>query len=130
MKTSQTKVFLLDDDTSFLEETRHVLEEGGFDVATCNKPLESLRAIQNYKPDCLLLDVRMPLVQGDTLVMWIDQWFPQLPTVICTGTTDYDKEILRRYKITQVLEKPFSGGVLFKTIESAILEKKNKPPTD
>lgn len=119
MEQSKKKIFLVDDDTSFLEETKKMLEEGGYDVAVCNRPAESIFHIRKYKPDCVILDLRMPNFEGQALLPWIRCQFPDLRIVICTGTTDYDKNQFPKLNVNHVIEKPFTHELFFKTIEAA-----------
>ncbi len=120
MNPSKQRIFILDDEENFLEDTKRVLEEVSYEVATCVKPAESLRAMKAFQPDCLILDLRMPLLDGQTFLPWIRRQFPTLAVVVCTGMTEFDKPPLERFGVRHYLMKPFTAEVLFETIDYAI----------
>jgi DNA-binding NtrC family response regulator len=126
MEQSKKKIFLVDDDTSFLEETKKMLEEGGYEVAVCNRPAESIFHIRKYKPDCVILDLRMPNFEGQALLPWIRCQFPDLTIVVCTGTTHYDKTEFPKFNVEHLIEKPFTNELFFNTIEAAIQGNRTK----
>ncbi len=122
MNPSKQKIFILDDEINFIEDTKRLLEEASYTVAGCAKPAESLRAMKKFQPDCLILDLRMPLFDGQTFLPWIRRQFPNLAVVVCTGMAEFDKQPLTRLGVRCYLMKPFTAEVLFDTIDRAILE--------
>ncbi len=126
MNIDRIKVFLLDDDVDFLGETKKMLIEEGYDVAISSRPTESIIAIREFVPDCLVLDLRMPLFDGEAFLPWIRRQFPALAIVICTGKQDYDKELFQRLQVNHVIDKPFTTGFFIEAIETSILERSMK----
>ncbi len=127
MIEGRNKIFVLDDDTGFLEETKHLLEEAGYQVCVCPKVTESLSPLLRYKPDCLLLDLRMPLYDGHAFVPWLRRQNPILPVIVCTGVEQINRRHLSKYGVHHIIQKPFSYELLFKTIDQAILEEPVDP---
>ena len=119
---SKTRVLILDDDEDFLDETKALLEEAGYEAFICEKVVEVLIAIRRYKPDCLILDLKMPVYNGEEFLPWLWSTFPELPVIVCTGVPDVHKHHLFKLGIRHILHKPFSHKVLFKTIAQAIEE--------
>ena len=66
--TTKRKIFILDDDEHFLADTKLLLEEAGYEVFTCSKSTQALRALRDFKPDCLILDIRMPLFDATAAI--------------------------------------------------------------
>jgi len=58
------KILLVEDDTTLAEVYRSRLELEGFATKTVNNGEEALSAIQEYKPDLVLLDAMMPKISG------------------------------------------------------------------
>ena len=58
------KILLVEDDTTLAEVYRSRLEIEGFDTKEVNNGEEALSAIQEYKPDLVLLDAMMPKISG------------------------------------------------------------------
>jgi FixJ family two-component response regulator len=115
------KVFILDDDTNFLKETAALLSESGYEVETCQQPTHSFTRIKLFEPDCLLLDVRMPLFDGRAMLPWLRRQWPLLPIVMITGINDLSLNEFVRQGIFCVLEKPFTSHILIQAIEHSIM---------
>lgn len=119
MEKPAKKIFILDDDEHFISETGSVLRDAGFEVMGCTRVAESLSAIQKYGPDCLILDLKMPLFNGHDFLPWLRCNCPDLPVIICTGFSEVYPSILKDYGVRQVLYKPFGHEVLFEAIHQA-----------
>jgi CheY-like chemotaxis protein len=57
-------VMVVDDDPDILDMTRLVLEGGGYRVLPAGSGAEALRAIEQSRPDLILLDINMPDMDG------------------------------------------------------------------
>ena len=58
------RVLIVDDDRSLLKMLRHQLEEAGYEVLVAESGREALRVFFEYKPDLVILDTRMPEMDG------------------------------------------------------------------
>ncbi|SDO67410.1 response regulator [Desulforhopalus singaporensis] len=58
------KVLLVDDDPDFVEAVRVIVEVGGYDVRVAYDGKEGLEAVAEEKPDLIVLDVMMPVMNG------------------------------------------------------------------
>jgi len=58
------RIVVADDERDILELIRFVLEFNGFDVVTANNGEEAIQQALAEKPDLVLLDVRMPRMNG------------------------------------------------------------------
>ncbi len=119
MEKVPKKVFILDDDERFLDETSTMLREAGYEVLGCARVAESLGAIREFQPDCMMLDLKMPLFNGHDFLPWLRCQCPDLPIIICTGTNEVYKSILTEFRVHQVLHKPFGHEELFEALDRA-----------
>ena len=62
-----TRILMIDDDIEVLEINRKYFEENDCVVAISDKAPEGLTLVKKFKPDCILLDVMMPEMDGLTL---------------------------------------------------------------
>jgi CheY-like chemotaxis protein len=62
------KVLVIDDSEIVLAVVRGMLEEAGFSVVTLASPFGTTPAIAREKPDLVLLDWKMPGLNGDKIV--------------------------------------------------------------
>jgi two-component system response regulator MprA len=63
MATGQ-RILIVDDDETVLQTFAKALSLEGFDVRTAASPLVGLQEIETMPPDAILLDLRMPFVNG------------------------------------------------------------------
>jgi len=102
-------VLLADDEQIVLHTFSAFLEYFGHQVDTAVDGLEGLHAIEQTEYDVALLDVRMPGLDGLSLLARARELRPDLPVVIITGHGDPDMEKeARRLGAAAFLTKPVS----------------------
>ena len=93
------KVLIVDDDTLIREGLKILLEiEADFEVVgTASNGLEALEMCQKEKPDLVLMDIRMPVMDGVLGTKLIKSHFKDIKVVILTTFKDdeYIKEALK-----------------------------------
>jgi two-component system alkaline phosphatase synthesis response regulator PhoP len=62
--SEKKKVLLVDDDPDFVEAVKVIVESGGYDVTIAYDGQEGLAAVAEDKPDLIVLDVMMPVMNG------------------------------------------------------------------
>ena len=89
----------------------------------CNDGFEGLKAIQQYQPDLIFLDIQMPKINGFEMLELIDQ----PPAVIFT--TAFDEFAIKAFESHAVdyLLKPFSQERLDKAVHK-MMEQRNISP--
>ncbi|MGF7040039.1 LytR/AlgR family response regulator transcription factor [Mucilaginibacter lappiensis] len=82
-------------------------------IQECNDGFEGLKAIQQYQPDLIFLDVQMPKINGFEMLELVEQ----SPAVIFT--TAFDEYAIKAFEAHAVdyLLKPFSKDRFNKAIE-------------
>jgi len=63
------KVLLIDDDVAMLRTAARVLTRAGFEVKTHEGAFNATNAIARFQPDVALVDINMPFMSGDQLVL-------------------------------------------------------------
>lgn len=87
---ARTRVLLADDHRLILEAVRVALEaDGRFEVvaATC-EPLRVLPLVAELRPEVVVLDVRMPRLDGIACLKRIRAGFPNVAVVMLSGSED------------------------------------------
>ena len=83
------RVLAVDDDRGFLEEIRGLLEDEGFDVAgTASDGNEAVTLAEALCPDVVLMDLRMPTLDGLEATRLIKQHLPMTQVVILSAYDD------------------------------------------
>jgi len=92
-------------------------------VAECNDGFEGLKAIQQFQPDIIFLDIQMPKINGFEMLELIEE----PPAVIFT--TAFDEFAIKAFEINAVdyLLKPFSKERFEKAIQKYHQQQNNSP---
>lgn len=82
-----TKIVIIEDDLHIVQMYRMKFESEGFDVATAGNGLMGLSTIQDFDPDIVLLDLMMPEMPGDEMLIELRKkpWGKDLPVIILTN---------------------------------------------
>ncbi len=86
------KLLLVDDDTEVLEINQKYLAGEGHAVYTESNPLKVPDLVKKIKPDCMVIDVMMPEMDGFELCQNIRR-FSTVPIIFLTGKSDEDDKI-------------------------------------
>jgi DNA-binding response OmpR family regulator len=62
------KAVIVEDDQAIQYMYKVKLERSGFDVSTASDGKEGLEVIENFRPDIILLDLMMPIMNGDKML--------------------------------------------------------------
>ena len=107
MKKNKLKVLLVDDEKEFVESLSERLELRNLKAAVAYEGEQALQAVQADKPDVMILDLRMPGIDGIEVLRKVKQSHPDMEVVILTGHgTDKDEEQALRLGATAFLKKP------------------------
>jgi DNA-binding response OmpR family regulator len=103
------KVLIVEDDTILLEMYSDKFVKEGFDVITAENGKLGLEKTLNEKPDIILLDLMMPVMNGLLMLRRLREFpqFKKLPVIILTttGKGDHIKETKRHDNACEFLLK-------------------------
>jgi len=114
------KVLLIDDDRDLLPSMVMLLEElSDFTIVTADNGLKGLERIVSERPDCVVVDVRMPQLNGYQLVQTLrgDPATADVPLIILSALVqERDQWIGLAVGVDRYLTKPVSAEDLIATI--------------
>ena len=118
--TDNLTVFIVDDDPSVRDALGLLLGVHDYRLAVFADADSFLRALKPHWHGCLLLDIRMPGMDGLSLQKKLLELGCDLPVVIMTGHGDVDsaREAFRAMAV-DFLEKPLDGARLLAAIAEA-----------
>lgn len=118
--TKKIKVLMVDDEAQFRETTRKILEKKGFDTLMAGNGREALDQLDG-KPDVVVLDVRMPDMDGNETLAEIQKRSPGLPVIMLTGHgADDSAHHALSHGAVDYLSKPCDIDLLASRIMDAI----------
>ena len=114
------KILIIDDDLSVRLLVSDVLALEGYDVRAAHDGFAGLRAIEAERPDCVVLDVMMPGLDGHAVLQRIRaaDGGPDLPVVMLTAAAD-DMHAWRAWTegVDYFLAKPFDPEELLRYLD-------------
>jgi len=114
------KVLLVDDETDFLEVMAERMAARGIDVTTAASAHEALQKIEQETFDAVILDLRMPEVDGLETLKIIKAKQPESQVILLTGqATVQDGIAAMKLGAMDFIEKPADMSVLMEKIHSA-----------
>ena len=92
-----TKIAIIEDDSVISQMYRMKFEADGFDVQVANNGKDGVDLVREFKPDLVLLDISMPVMNGDIALRNIrkEDWGKTVPVLILTnlGEEEAPKDI-------------------------------------
>ena len=85
------KILVVDDDPDFIEITRIILENNGYDVISASDGDEAIEKVRNDNPDLVLLDIMMSQPLDGVEVskkMLEDNTLRKIPIIVVSSITD------------------------------------------
>lgn len=118
----EIKVLLVDDEEDFVRTLAERLElrgeKLGSDIALDGET--ALRTVEKGVPDVMVLDLRMPGIDGLEVLKRTKEKYPDVQVIILTGHgSDRDEEEARRLGAYDYLQKPVAIDKLVETIKKA-----------
>lgn len=113
-------VVLIDDDTSVLESLEAVFDSAGYAVHAFTSAEAFLAAKETLAVCCVVTDLRMPTMDGLTLVRELATSQPAWPTVVISGHADVSDVVeIMHAGARDFLVKPFHPQKLIAAVESS-----------
>jgi FixJ family two-component response regulator len=114
-------ICVVDDDASMREALESLLKSVGFRTVVFASAKEFLNAVGHIVPNCLILDVRMPEMNGLELQQELIEENSRIPIIFISARSEAsEKEQALAAGAIDFLEKPFSEDSLLRAVETAM----------
>lgn len=128
------KVMIIDDEKAIRNLLKITLEkeELGLDiVGEAASGIEAINTIDNYKPDIVFVDIRMPFMDGIEFSKLAIERYPKLKIIILTAFNDFEyaRECIG-IGVCEYLLKPISREEIRDTLNKLITELKKEQSED
>ena len=87
------KMLLVDDEERYLKTTRRLMEKKGYSVSVATSGQEALETLKKQNIHVVILDVKMPGMDGNETLKAIKQLYPLVEVVMLTGHATVDSAI-------------------------------------
>ncbi len=123
MATPEPTVFIVEDDEAVRDSLRLMLESLGHTVASFGRADEFLEAYDPELPGCIVLDIRMPGMNGMELQRKLNAMTSILPIIFVTGHGDVPMAVeAMQQGAVDFVQKPYREQDLLDKIQSAIAQ--------
>ncbi|MDE8650616.1 response regulator transcription factor [Novosphingobium album (ex Liu et al. 2023)] len=113
-------VHIVDDEDSVRRSIGFMLKKSGYMVVPWVSGVEFLKNIKNAAHGCILLDIRMPEMDGLQVQQELNGRGVAMPVVLLTGHGDVANAVCAmKAGAVDFIEKPFEKAILLTAIESA-----------
>jgi FixJ family two-component response regulator len=114
-------IAVVDDEASIRKALTRLLRSAGMDVESYPSGNEFLAACANHRPDCVVLDLHMPVVDGFAVQQRLNDRKDRLPVIVITGH-DLPETRARAMAAQPVayLRKPMNDETLLDAIALAL----------
>lgn len=122
------KVLVVDDEPDFVAVVQSNLEKEGFEVDVAYNGVEGLEKVKTFQPDCIVLDVMMPEMDGFEVCKELkkNEAFSDIPIVMLTAvashvsSTRYSHYDGMSMEADDYLAKPASAEQITNSVRSVL----------
>jgi PAS domain S-box-containing protein len=119
--TPTATILIIDDEPVVVQGCRRVLEGQGYQVLEADNGRTGLELLEKTKPDLILLDLKMPVMDGLEFLERVRRIDPEQMTVVITGLGTVESAVeAMRHGAYDLLTKPFTPEQLRLTVRRAL----------
>ena len=116
-------IAIMDDEEAIRKALTRLLRSAGLDVETFPSGAEFFESLKTHRPDCVVLDLHMPRINGFTVQARLAEAGRRLPMVVITGHDSPEShERALAGGASVYLRKPVDDQTLLDAIKTAIAE--------
>ena len=112
---------LICDDEEGIRESYKLILSDSYDLRFAHNGLEGMEMLKNFTPGAMILDIKMPKMNGMDTLKQIKKLKPSLPVLIVTGyqSVEMAQEALRLGAVDYI-PKPFEPKQILKVVAQVI----------
>jgi CheY-like chemotaxis protein len=115
------KILIVDDEPNIRRLFRDELEDEGHEVEQAGDGAEALAEQERTNPDLVILDLRMPEMNGLEFLDRLRKKRPDLPVIVCTAVRGIEADYeLWTAHVSAILNKPVDLDLLKQEIDNAL----------
>jgi len=120
LQSPPKQVLIVDDDPMIIKILKDSLERAGYHVRVATQGLEALQFVKTWKPDLIILDILMPLLDGfkTARILKFDVRFRNIPIIVLTSrATEGERKLGEQVGASEYLYKPFRPPQVLDTVK-------------
>ena len=119
-QTDKPTILVCDDEEGIRESFKLILSDN-YHLKFVNNGLQALDLLKTFSPDAMLLDIKMPKINGIDVLKQIKKLKPKLPVIIVTGyqSVETAQEAIRN-GAADYIPKPFESKQILKAVAQVL----------
>ncbi len=113
MIDSSKKLLVVDDDQDVKYIVDYILKRAGYEIVNAYNGREAIEEYKKHSPDLVLMDIRMPVMNGDEAMKVIREHDPEAKMVVLTAYNHTQNELG-----VPVLRKGFRSDELLQLVKN------------
>ncbi|HEY2028531.1 MAG TPA: response regulator [Myxococcales bacterium] len=120
-RDDRRRILIVDDEEGFRDGMADLLEMEGYLTAVARDAIEAVRMVPEFRPEVILLDLRMPLLDGEGFLRGMSgvPATKMVPVVLISAKEDLQK-VAERTGATAYLQKPFEAPQLLALLQKVL----------
>jgi two-component system, response regulator, stage 0 sporulation protein F len=103
------KILIVDDEIGIRLLLKDLLGSEGYKIYLAQNGKEALEMLQIHKMDLMIIDYKLPIIDGMEVVKQIEKENKELPTIMMSGLAENFKDVTKEIKnVKMILSKPFN----------------------
>ena len=124
---SAISLLLVDDEEQFLSTTKMLLERQGVNTITCSNGFDALEVLDKSRIDVVVLDIKMPGIDGIDVLSKIKQLHPEVEVILLTGHASVETAVEGlKLGAFDYLTKPANVEEIMRKVEEAHEKKRTR----
>lgn len=121
------KILIVDDDEDLHTLYSLYLQSQSFDIRRAFNGQEALEAVEKEKPDLIVLDMIMPIMDGEEFFIKLrtEKNIQDVPVIIASVNEKIPQKLFDLGNVATTLKKPFTIETLVGKIQEVVGEKKS-----
>jgi len=123
---SKDRLLIVDDDETILRNLERILQMDGYETDTARTGLEAIEKSKTNFYNLVLLDIKLPDMEGTELLRKMHETFPKMIKIMVTGYPDLENAIKSlNLGADAYLVKPVSVQKLLEVVKEKLAEQKD-----
>ena len=125
------RILVIEDDRATRKALQQIFESEGYAVEIATTGAEGLTAFRSSRPDFVVLDLRLPQMNGQDVCRRIRKESEEVPILILTGSADeVDRVLLLELGADDYVTKPFSPKELVARVRAVFRRARRQQPEE
>ncbi len=102
------KILVVEDDSAILSVVKDILIENNYVIEEAADGIAAIESVKKQAPDLLILDLGLPKLTGESVLVEVKKLFPNLPVIVLTAK-NHTSDVVKGFELgaDDYISKPF-----------------------